>query len=278
MAFRKFTAYLLLTVFAITLVLGQGCMRQNPTPLRKTTPTPSTSNVAVAQNIARIAKDVKGVKNSYVVVNGKVALIGLVVAPKLTDKEIASINKLVDKRVRAAHKRITRVAVTENPRLVARIKRMSDRIATGGTVTNFQNEFTSIFRAIHPAPAPLTKTTKTTTGSTADRVAKIAKGVKGVKNAYVTISGNTALIGLVVAPNLSNAEIGKIKTTVDKLVRGTEKGITRTVITENPDLVARIKAIGEKVAAGRPISGFADEIGKIIRRVAPVTKTTSPAA
>lgn len=101
---------------------------------------------------------------------------------------------------------------------------------------------------------------------TADDIARQVAKIPGVENAYVVITGKTALIGL----DLDNNITGKTTTNIKKQAakKATDnKGITDAQVTSNPDLVGRVKDIADGIRTGRPLSEFGDQIMEIINRI-----------
>lgn len=108
-----------------------------------------------------------------------------------------------------------------------------------------------------------------------DKVTRIANKIedlKEVKKAVVTVTGNTALVGVSIADNIEGQMTNDLKDKIDRIVKQTDSTIKTVYVTANADLYERIENIGKGIRQGRPLSGFAEEIEEIIRRIAPTTK------
>ncbi|MGB9887694.1 MAG: YhcN/YlaJ family sporulation lipoprotein [Moorellales bacterium] len=62
----------------------------------------------------------------------------------------------------------------------------------------------------------------------------------------------------------------------DRLKRN-EPRLARVLVTTDPDLIARIKKIGEGVKAGKPVSSFNRKVTEVVRRLAPAAPKHVPA-
>lgn len=160
---RKIFAGLMALVLLVLCGLA-GCTaarkpERKPTPPR-TTQTPSTAprstapsttaDRAMADRVAREAVRVSGVKEATVVISGRTAYIGLTLNPNVKKTRTITIKKVVADRVRTAEPSLTRVNVTSDPDLVARLKRISDGIKKGKPVSSFASELAEIDRRITP--------------------------------------------------------------------------------------------------------------------------------
>jgi len=106
----------------------------------------------------------------------------------------------------------------------------------------------------------------------ATRIANKIENLQEVKRAVVTITGNTALVGISTTDNIEGQMTNTLKDKIDKVVKQTDSTIKTVYVTANADLYERIENIGKGIREGRPLSGFAEEIEEIIRRIAPTTK------
>ncbi|WP_026485518.1 YhcN/YlaJ family sporulation lipoprotein [Caldanaerobius polysaccharolyticus] len=123
-----------------------------------------------------------------------------------------------------------------------------------------------------PTPTRTVPTPTRTTNSQTARANRIAAAVAklpDVNRATVVISGNTALVGIDMKGNVEKTKEAKVKKSVEKTVRSTDKAINNVSVTADPDLYNRINSIAADVARGKPISGFAREISEILKRITP---------
>lgn len=107
----------------------------------------------------------------------------------------------------------------------------------------------------------------------ADKAARIADKVddlKEINRATVVISGNTCLVGVNMDDNIEGSMTTNLKNRIEKIVKDTDKNITNVSVTANADLFKRIENMGRDIRAGKPLSGFANEVEEIIRRITPI--------
>ncbi|MEF2964694.1 YhcN/YlaJ family sporulation lipoprotein [Paenibacillus sp. M1] len=113
-------------------------------------------------------------------------------------------------------------------------------------------------------------------------IEELVRRVPGVKGAHCVVMGKTAVVGIDVDSKLERARVGSIKYTVAEALRKDPQG-AGALVTADIDLNQRIKEMGNKVAQGKPISGFATEMADIIGRIVPQLpsdvkpRTTTPA-
>ncbi|MEK5477063.1 YhcN/YlaJ family sporulation lipoprotein [Paenibacillus sp. FSL R5-0407] len=97
---------------------------------------------------------------------------------------------------------------------------------------------------------------------------ELVKRVPGVKGAHCVVMGKTAVVGIDVDSKLERARVGNIKYTVAEALRKDPQG-AGAIVTADIDLNQRIAEIGDKIANGNPIGGFATELADIIGRIVP---------
>lgn len=110
-------------------------------------------------------------------------------------------------------------------------------------------------------------------GSTSGQSNIIAKKIEDfdeVNKATVVITGETALVGVDIKSNLEGEITNSLKDKIEETVREYNKNIKRVSVTADPDLFSRIRNIGVDINNGRPLSGFANEIEEILRRINPM--------
>lgn len=100
----------------------------------------------------------------------------------------------------------------------------------------------------------------------ADDISRQVVKIPGVENAFVVITGKTALIGLDLDNNITGKTTADIKNQAAKIAEN-NKGITNAQVTSNPDLVGRVKDIADGIRTGRPLSEFSDQIMEILNRI-----------
>lgn len=104
----------------------------------------------------------------------------------------------------------------------------------------------------------------------AQTIAKKVADLNEVDRASVVITGNTALLGVDVKENIQGKMTTDLKRKIEARVKNTDARIKNVAITADPDLSTRIKTMVSDIEAGRPISGFANEIQEILRRITPI--------
>lgn len=120
-----------------------------------------------------------------------------------------------------------------------------------------------------PEASPIQQDTQT-------RLEELAKGIPQVKDAKCVIIGKTAIVGVTVDPNLERSRVNIIKYSVAEAFRKDPEGIN-AFVTADMGLSERIKHVREDIRNGRPFSGFAQELGDLIGRIAPqLPKDISP--
>ncbi|GIP39651.1 hypothetical protein J31TS4_29310 [Paenibacillus sp. J31TS4] len=104
----------------------------------------------------------------------------------------------------------------------------------------------------------------------------LVKGIPQVEDARCLVFGNTAIVGINVKPDLERARVDSIKYSAAEALRKDPHGVN-AFVTADLDMTQRIREMAADVQAGRPIAGFAEELGDIIGRLMPQTpRDTSP--
>ena len=108
------------------------------------------------------------------------------------------------------------------------------------------------------------------------RAEKIAKAVNEeiaqVNDSRVVISEHMAYVSVDIEKTADTAESAKLKEEVTEVVKKTDKDIETVYVMADANTFTRMKAIGEDIAAGHPISGFVDELENMFVRVTPSAK------
>jgi YhcN/YlaJ family sporulation lipoprotein len=109
---------------------------------------------------------------------------------------------------------------------------------------------------------------------------QLATSIPNVQRARCVVFGKTAIVGIDVPGNLPRANVDNIKYSVAQALRKDPLG-ANAIVTADMDLNQRLNNIRQDVINGRPITGFADELGSIIGRIMPqlpkdVGPTNSP--
>jgi YhcN/YlaJ family sporulation lipoprotein len=108
----------------------------------------------------------------------------------------------------------------------------------------------------------------------------LAASIPDVQHAHCVIMGKTAVVGIDVKGDLPRSRVDIIKYSVAEALKKDPYGVN-AIVTADMDLDHRLQNIRQEIMKGRPIAGFADEMGKIIGRIMPqlprdVNPKTSP--
>jgi len=148
--------------------------------------------------------------------------------------------------------------------------RTPDQGATpgGNDAVNPQVKVQQTLPAPQPSAAP---------AEVAAHLETIAKSVPRVQAARCVVFGNTAIVGIDVDPALERAEVGTVKYSVAEALRKDPYGVN-AIVTADIDLNQRLREIYDDIRAGKPISGFANELADIIGRIMPQMPRSLPPA
>lgn len=105
---------------------------------------------------------------------------------------------------------------------------------------------------------------------TAKKIADRIEEIQGIDDAYVLISGDTAIVGV----DMDNEAQGQItrdlKQRIERTVKNVDNDIKNVSITADPDLLTRIRNMFKDMDEGNPVEGFVDQFEEILRRITPV--------
>jgi len=102
----------------------------------------------------------------------------------------------------------------------------------------------------------------------AEHLEHLAASFPGVQGVHVVMLGTTAIVGINVKPNLPRTQVDNLKFSVVEALHKDPDG-AHAVVTADVDLNQRIINIRQAIMNGRPISGFANELGTIVARIVP---------
>ena len=105
-----------------------------------------------------------------------------------------------------------------------------------------------------------------------DRIANDVEKIQGVNDAVVIINGNTAYVGIDAGRNITDQKTNDLKDQVIDTARKADTRITKVYVSADMDAMERLRGFGRDIRAGRPITGFIDEIEDIFRRPLPTTR------
>lgn len=104
--------------------------------------------------------------------------------------------------------------------------------------------------------------------ATAERLVELATRVKKVNDATAVVFGKIAIVGIDVNADLDRPEVDVIKYSVAESLKEDPKG-ANALVTSDPDIVQRLREIAADIRRGKPVSGFAEELGDIVGRIMP---------
>lgn len=102
----------------------------------------------------------------------------------------------------------------------------------------------------------------------ADRLANIADRMPDVDRATALVAGPYTVVGIEVDKDFDRSKVGSIKYTVAEAVHKDPYG-REAIVVADPDVVERVKHMGDKMAQGHPVQGIIDELSALIGRIMP---------
>lgn len=102
----------------------------------------------------------------------------------------------------------------------------------------------------------------------AERLVNLAIKVPGVNDATAVVFRRYAIVGIDVGAKIDRARVGTIKYTVAEALQEDPFG-ANSIVTADPDTMQRLREIAADVGNGRPVEGFAEELGDILGRWMP---------
>lgn len=99
---------------------------------------------------------------------------------------------------------------------------------------------------------------------------RVDRDIQEINSASVVISGNQAWIGEDAAANMQVTD--QVKDRISALVKEMDQSVDTVYVTADADTVTRIRNIADDIAAGKPISGFINELNEIAGRITPTPR------
>lgn len=125
-----------------------------------------------------------------------------------------------------------------------------------------------------PVPMTQTKPLPTKTEEVAklqDKLAKEAKKVPGVDDAWVVLSGKTALVGIQLDSDLprgGQADAAGVKNDVRARVRQADSRLTGVAVATDAGTVSQLRKVAEGMRAGKPATTFSRDINDLVSKLA----------
>ncbi|MCR1899498.1 YhcN/YlaJ family sporulation lipoprotein [Irregularibacter muris] len=124
----------------------------NNTPRNNTTENNvSGDDTARARRVADVAKDVDGVRDATVVVNGNTAYVGIDINANIQDNATDQLKERVGDIIKDKEATINRVYVSADSDTVTRLKDVARDVENGRPISGFIDQLTEMFR--RPAPS-----------------------------------------------------------------------------------------------------------------------------
>lgn len=93
--------------------------------------------------------------------------------------------------------------------------------------------------------------------------------VAQVKDARTVISEKMAYVSVSIDETADTDQSAALKDEISQVVKKTDTEIETVYVMEDADTFTRMKEIGEDIANGKPVSGFAEELENMFVRVTP---------
>ncbi|MCR4442289.1 MAG: YhcN/YlaJ family sporulation lipoprotein [Peptococcaceae bacterium] len=123
-----------------------------------------------------------------------------------------------------------------------------------------------------PSPAQPAPARDSEEMAKARTIADKISAMKEINTATVVLADNKAWVGVDLKAGVANKLTNAVKNEITRLVKAEDKSVDTVYVTADADMVTRLKEIARDIAAGKPVSGFLDELNEIGRRITPSTK------
>ncbi|HHV97712.1 MAG TPA: hypothetical protein GXX37_14830 [Clostridiaceae bacterium] len=91
--------------------------------------------------------------------------------------------------------------------------------------------------------------------------------MSGVDDVSVVVLGNTALVGCDIDNDNRTGNTDNLKNKIVQQVKNMDNSITNCVVTDKPEILERIKALGEDITNGKPGNEITEEFNRIINMI-----------
>ncbi|MCQ6276183.1 YhcN/YlaJ family sporulation lipoprotein [Bacillus sp. V3B] len=106
----------------------------------------------------------------------------------------------------------------------------------------------------------------------ADKAADKIVEMREVDRANVIVTDNNAYVAAKLADNASKKLSKDVEKKISDLVKSTNRDIDHVYVSINPDFYNRTTSYANDIRDGRPIDGFFNEFGELVRRVFPTER------
>jgi YhcN/YlaJ family sporulation lipoprotein len=125
---------------------------------------------------------------------------------------------------------------------------------------------------VEPTPTPNTTPDPsqadedvTMSNKLADRISTMEE----INSATVVVSGSKAWVGVDLQADAGTEVTEEVKTKITQMVKNQANNIRTVYVTADADTVTRLRNVARDITAGKPISGFMDELIDITKRIMP---------
>lgn len=106
----------------------------------------------------------------------------------------------------------------------------------------------------------------------ADRAADKIAQMREVDRANVILTDNNAYVAVKLTDNANKKLTADVEKKISDVVKATNRNVDHVYVSVNPDFYKRTTSYAEDIRNGRPVQGFFDEFGELVRRVFPTER------
>ena len=106
----------------------------------------------------------------------------------------------------------------------------------------------------------------------ADQAAKKIADLKEVDRANVIVTDNNAYVAVHTGNDINDRVAKDVEDKISRIVKSTDRDIENVYVSQDPDFFNRLTTYTNDIQRGRPIEGFFDEFGEMVRRVFPTNR------
>lgn len=106
----------------------------------------------------------------------------------------------------------------------------------------------------------------------ADQAAEKIADLKEVDRANVIVTDNNAYVAVNTKNNTSDRVAKDVEKKISRIVKSTDRDINNVYVSQDPDFFNRMTTYSNDIRNGRPIEGFFNEFGDMVRRMFPTER------
>ncbi len=103
-------------------------------------------------------------------------------------------------------------------------------------------------------------------------IAQKISNMEEINSATVVLANNSAWVGVDMKASTTATMTNELKNKITDQVKAQDSSVQTVFVTADADTVTRLRNIAQDIAAGRPVSGFINELMEIGRRITPSVK------